>query len=213
MKTFLVLHLTFFSALTFANGALVEDDVIMRESLKKQGVPAPLSMEQRQESGQEIQQQIEDMQNRIQALQRQVDKLKDRDKQMRQEESEPVGAVTRVEIKNGLRAAKEKGAIGKYSIMEGKASATAFKKTEESSERSIPALQICATMADANRMSEEDFAFMGFDPKTSKKIVESRDMLGGFTSSKQISEVEGVTPQDFQVAADYMIAIKEKLAE
>lgn len=234
MKTILRLSITFFIFSPLNPAAIAQSDPIMRESLAKQGIPGPAfeqerrPQEQRQKQEQSAKQereqdqftisqkQVEGLQNKVQALQRQVDRLKKDQRQRQQTASseESQNKITRVVVGDGLRDAKERGKIGRYAIMEGTTTAQAYQLAQTPTEKEVPALQVCATLADVNRMNKEDFVFMGFDEQVAEEILEARRLLGNFSSSKQITAVEGVEPEAFDKVRESVIAIEaQRLSE
>ena len=69
-------------------------------------------------------------------------------------------------------------------------------------------------MADVNRLEKEDFVFLGFDEEVAQNILDARERLGEFKSSKQITAIEGVAPELFKTLEDEIIAVREqRLAE
>lgn len=230
MKAIILSSLTLFNAAFFngvclANGILVEEsDPIMSESLERQGVPGPAygrqaqeTQKQRQQEPQEAQkieiqrQELKKLQVQVQALQKQVEKLK---KPQKQRQTEQEKKVSRVMIEQGLRSAERAGTIGRYGIMKGTATAKAWKVGDPPEEREVPALQVCATMADLNRMSEQDLAFIGLDPAAAKEVIDARRLLGSFRSSKQLKVVEGVSDKLYDMLDESVIAIEpDRLAE
>lgn len=235
----LLFALTIFNSPAIANGILVEEyDPIMRESLSRQGVPAPpfesaperqAQQEDKQQQQQMVevsQEELQKLRKQIQALQRQVDKLKTRQQAQEQrsqetkegqktEQKKQDEKVTRVSIQQGLRNAEKVGEFGRYGIMAGTTTAKAWKLGDTADEREVPALQVCSTLADVNRMSAQDFVFMGLEPAVAKEVIQARELLGKFSSSKQITAVEGVEPETFETLRQSVIAVdlEERLAE
>lgn len=222
MKTILLSVITLFSTQIFANGTLLEDDIIMRESLQRQGYPPsanPLNEIQEQVETSEqtnkellnkiniLEAKVQKMEKELTTVQRQEEKIK---KDIKKEKKLKLPRVTKVIIDENLKGAKVAGEIGKYSILSGKANALVFKDNQETpTSREVPALKLCATMADANRLSPSDLEHLGFDKQSADKILKERLLTGEFTSSKEIKEVLGIDQQAYEVLQDSIIAIPE----
>ena len=238
MKSKACILISIFSLSALANGALQSNDMIMKESLKRQGMPIT-SMDDSSRQAQEEpistsstsaidRQDVQKMEEQIEVLERKVERLetnlaRERSK-MRQEQQEQKQQVVKVAdsekmgpknlkglvFSNELSSSSDRGSIGKFRIHEGSAEAIASYEDAPVETRSLPALKVCAVMADVNRMSVEDFAFLGMSRDAAMNAVSERMKRGEFTSSKQIAEIEGIGPEGFQKIEDEVIAIQSE---
>lgn len=184
----------------YANGELtgesINNDPIMLESLERQGMGYALQKEmaqpQRQEENikqenVEQEQEIKTLNKKILALQRQVDELKKQNQQP--PKNEQAREVVKVSMDPNLKAVKAEGRIGKFSVSQGDATAKVIAANGELSLREMPALKVCATMADANKLSKADFLFLGLGDEVSDKIIQRRGLQEGFKSSDEIKSL------------------------
>ncbi|MCO4754117.1 MAG: helix-hairpin-helix domain-containing protein [Bacteriovoracaceae bacterium] len=191
----------------------VIEDVILRESLRKQDNTAqtPSRFDQRPVA-QQRQEQVDPAQ--VDKLQKQVSELQKEVERLKQQQQRDKSDTHMVEIGRKLMKPKLMGDIGRFRITEGQVSAQTKKGEMESEEKQIPGLQVCTTMADVNRMSQQDFEFLGFDQDSAKDIVAARENLGEFKSSKQLEAIAGVDKSLINSLKDNIIAIREqRLAE
>ena len=232
--------ISLFSLGAWANGALQNTDAIMSESLKRQGMPlnSPRSYMASNEQGEKAQAQeessppvtkesVQKMEETIKILERKVDRLEkkiaraeSRNKEKRQEQTASAKKDQGEKKKNKnleglvfsdeLSSSVDRGNIGKFSVHQGVAESIASYENAPVETRSLPALKVCAVMADANRMSVEDFAFLGMSRDAAMNAVSERMKRGQYTSSKQLAEVEGVGPDGYSKIEDKIIAIKSE---
>ncbi len=239
MKFKAIILISLFSLGLFANGALQGPDSIMSESLKRQGMPlnsprsymASNEQSDRPQAQQETKppvtkESVQKMEETIQVLERKVDRLEkklaraaqSREKKQEQTERGNKSEGEKMKKKNleGLVFSEElsspvdRGNIGKFSVQQGKAESIANYENAPVETRTLPALKVCAVMADANRMSVEDFAFLGMSRDAAMNAVAERMKRGQYTSSKQLAEVEGVGPDGYSKIEDKIIAIKSE---
>lgn len=242
MKSMTLIAISLLSLGALANGALDGDDMIMSESLKRQGMPrgSYATSNNQSNNAQSAQRQVETQENapitkesvqkmeeQIEVLERKVDRLEKnlaRARSARRQEQKEYGKSAQKDSGEKMKAKKleglvfsreltsplDRGTIGKFSVHEGKAEAIASYEKAPIETRSIPALKVCTVMADANKMSVEDFAFMGLSRDAAMNAVSSRMRRGEFSSSKDLAEVDGIGPANYDNLEDKIIAIQSE---
>ena len=196
----------------------VIEDVILKESLRKQGnaaeLPARFQQRQVQPKSSPAQKQEEVSPEQIKILKQQITQLQKEMEALKEQRQQDKTSIPKLVIAKELKDPKVMGDIGRFRITEGEVSAQTKRMGMDRERRQIPALQICTTMADINRMDSDDLSFLGFDQNSAKDIIEAREKLGDFKSSKQLEAIAGVDKNLINSLKDNIIAIREqRLAE
>lgn len=176
----------------------IVEDLIIEESMKKQG---NMDIKQRQE--QTTTKQIKELQQKVAGLQKELIELK-KQRQM------SMNKVVEVEVGHDIKEKKIKGELGRFTIAEGRAQTMVKMAEDKTDKRELPALQVCATMADVNRLSKDDFVFLGLDEQSAQRVIDARERMGQFSSSKQLNAITGVDADLLNTLRPEIMAISEQ---
>lgn len=154
---------------------------------------------------------IERMQKKLDALESEIEQLKKRMAQEQQQQSEQDAAPDyAISINPDLDYSTPFQTLGRFQLQYGFSTATiVFDNNGQNIERNkrIPIIKACTDMADLNRMSAQDFLFLGFDQSTSNAIISERQSRAGFSSSRELLDISGVKENHFWQIRPSIIAI------
>tara|TARA_B100000212_G_scaffold18239_1_gene12304 strand:+ start:703 stop:1320 length:618 start_codon:yes stop_codon:yes gene_type:complete len=176
----------------------IVEDIIMEESLKKQGQKP---QRQKQES---------QAMNKLKELQEQVADLKEEVTELKSQKQAMVDKVVEMQVEHNLQGQRVKGRLGRFMISEGKARAMVRTEQNTTKNKMLPALQVCATMADVNRLTKEDLIFLGMSEPIANQVLEVRNRRGQFSSSKQLNSIAGVDQELIETIRPGIMAISEQ---